>query len=54
MKSVVQASGKQPLRMYIERRQAMVAEWVSTWSIFEVYAQEEMGYSGWGSQRAPW
>ena len=41
--SVLQASGTEPLRDYINKRQVMVAEWVDLQPIFEVCAKE-IGY----------
>ena len=38
--SVLQAAGMQLLQTYIDKRQATVVEWVSTWPVFEVYVQE--------------
>ena len=51
--SVLQAVGMQPLQMYIVRRQATVAEWVTNRPIFEVCTYE-IGYEGGGRQRALW
>ena len=34
--SVIQADGKQPLKIYIDKSQATVAEWVALRPIFEV------------------
>ena len=45
--SMLQVAGTQPLRTYIDRRQATVAEWVATRPIFEVCAQE-IWYEGGG------
>ena len=35
---IMQRAGTQTLRMYVARRQATVEEWVSTRTIFDVYA----------------
>ena len=37
---MLQAAGTKPLREYIDKRQATVAEWVALWTIFEVFAKE--------------
>ena len=42
---VLQAKGTKPLRGYIERRKAMVAEWVFLRPVFEVCVKE-MGFKG--------
>ena len=38
--TVLQGAGRQTLRTYMARRQAIVAEWVATRPIFDVCAQE--------------
>ena len=38
---VLQATGKNPLRDYTEKRQVTVAEWVALRSIFEVCAKRD-------------
>ena len=50
---VLQATGENPLRGYIERRQAAVAEWVDLQLLFEVCA-EETGFDGGGRAREQW
>ena len=49
-KIVLQGAVRQPLRTYINRRQATVAEWVLLRPIFNVCARE-MGYKGGGRLR---
>ena len=39
--SMLQAAGIQLFRMYIDRRQATVAEWVATWTILK-FAQRRI------------
>ena len=50
---VLQAEGTKPLREYIKRRQATVAEWVDLQTIFEVCAKEK-GYEGGKGFREQW
>ena len=50
---VIQAIGTKPLREYIERRQATVAEWVALQTIFEVFAKYT-GFEGGGRVRGKW
>ena len=50
---MLQAEGTKPLREYIDKRQAKVAEWVALWPIFEV-CEKETGYEGGGELREPW
>ena len=44
---LLQAAGNKQVQEYIDKRQATLAEWVSLWPIFEVYAKET-GYGGGG------
>ena len=53
LESVLQEVGAQPLQTYIDRRQAIVAEWVELSPIFEVCVKE-MGYKGGGVYQEPW
>ena len=50
---VLQAAGTKPLREYINRSQAAVAEWVALQPIFEVYSKETV-YEGGGRLREQW
>ena len=50
---MLQAAGTKPLREYIDKRQATVAEWVSLRTIFEV-CTKDMGYEGGGRVREQW
>ena len=50
---MIQAAGTKPLKEYIEKRQAAVAEWVSLWPIFGVCAKDT-GYGVGGKLREPW
>ena len=50
---VLQAAGTKPLREYIDKRQATVAEWVALRPIFEVCAKKT-GYEGGGKLHEPW
>ena len=50
---VLQAAGTKPLWEYLNRRQAMVAEWVALRPIFEVCAKV-IGYEGGGRLRKQW
>ena len=50
---VIQATGKKPLREYIERRQATVAEWVALRPLFKV-CRKETGFEGGGRARKQW
>ena len=52
-KTVLQRAGTQPLRTYLDRRQATVAEWVALRSIFGSCTRET-GYEGGGRLRVPW
>ena len=44
-KVVLQGAGTQPLRTYVDRLQAIVAEWVVLWPIFNV-CKIYTGYKG--------
>ena len=44
-KIVLQGVGTQPLKTYVDRRQAAVVEWVALRNIFDVCARET-GYEG--------
>ena len=46
-KTVLRGAGTQPLRTYVDRIQAAVAEWVSLRPIFDVCARD-VGYEGGG------
>ena len=48
-----EAAGTQLDRIYIERRQANVAQWVALRPLFEVCAREK-GYKGGGRRRKAW
>ena len=50
---VLQATETKPLRGYIDKRQATVAEWVALWPIFEVCAKEKV-YEGGEKLRKLW
>ena len=50
---VLQMSGTKTLRRYIDKRQELVAQWVSLLPIFEVCAKET-GCEGRGKLRKPW
>ena len=50
---MLQASGTKPLRKYIDKRQAEVAEWVDLQTIFEVCAKD-VEYKGGRKLREPW
>ena len=50
---LLRAAGTKPLRECINRRQAMVAEWVALCAIFKVYTKE-MVYKGGGRLRKQW
>ena len=52
-KKVPQGAGAQPLRTYLDRRQATVAEWVVLRPIFGVHARKT-GYEGRGKLRMRW
>ena len=51
--SVLKAAGTQKIRIYIDRRQSTVSQWLDLWPIFEVYMQKT-GCEGGGQRRAPW
>ena len=50
---VLQRAGTQPIRTYLDRRQATVAEWVALRHTFNVYARET-SYKGGGKLQDPW
>ena len=50
---LLQATETKPLREYINRRQATVAEWVALRPIFEV-CEKETGYEGGGRLHRQW
>ena len=50
---VLQRSGTQALRAYVDRGQATVEEWVTTWHIFDICTQE-IGYKGGDRLLVPW
>ena len=49
---MLQGVGIQTIRTYVARQQATVAEWVTTWPIFDVCAKET-GYEGGGRLQLP-
>ena len=51
--SVLQAVGTKHFREYINKKQAMLAEWVALRPIFEVCAKETVYEGGW-RLREPW
>ena len=51
---VLKEAGTQDVRVYIDRIQVMVVQWVYLWPIFEIYAQQETGYEGRGWRQPPW
>ena len=51
--SVQEAAGTQSARIYIEKRQATVAQWVALRPLFEVCARDT-GYKGGGRRRKAW
>ena len=52
-KKFLQGAGTQPLRKYLDRRQATVSEWVSLRPIFDVCARETR-YEGGGKLQVMW
>ena len=52
--SALKVAGTQEVRMFIDRRQEMVAQWVALRPIFEVCAQQETSYKGGGRRRPLW
>ena len=52
-KKVLQGVDTQPLQTYLEKRQAIVAEWVVLRPIFDVCARDT-GYEGGERLRVPW
>ena len=53
MERVLQTEVTKALRKYIDKRQALITEWMNLWPIFEVCAKE-MGYKGGGKFQEPW
>ena len=51
---MLKTAGNQDTRIYIDRRQATVAQWVSLSPIFEVFLQQEKDYEGGGQRLPPW
>ena len=50
---IQEAAGTQSARIYIEKRQATLSQWVVLRPLFEVCARET-GYEGWGRSRKVW
>ena len=50
---MLQETGKKPLCEYIEKRQAVVADWVTLRPVFKVYVKET-GFEGRGRARKQW
>ena len=51
--SILKVAGTQYVRTYIDRRQAMVVQWVALRPLFEFCAQQETGYEGGGADITP-